>query len=332
MQPTLSANDFGNHLYQIERNLDALGAFSTLLDIAVCHDPGILQSSDAGLSYLIDRHLGDIRKTSQELERFQEGFDKFEALKAALLEAVGPVAEARQSPRERAEERLLSLMRTQYASNDAAQESRIAEIIRTAVLAEAGRPAWHDLDTIAARARVHRAEAARILFVLTGEDHAGDAYRASDGNPAQGLPAHLLAQAIHATLAQGDVWGRVSTETGLELDTLKAVLSSILHNLPRREVQGQIAEVAEIAQAEAEARELVAAQDEAGPEQQDLRAVLDTLQGPKLRGAIEAIADESGLNAEQIARVVAQLMDEAGEEATPAPEYAKAKAQRQKGH
>ncbi|SDF51628.1 hypothetical protein PUH89_06530 [Rhodobacter capsulatus] len=234
------------------------------------------------------------------------------------------------------EDRILNAMRRGILEADA-QEDRIAEIIRKNALWAAGRMPWHDIDTIAARARVHRDEAARILFVLTGEDHAGAAYRAFDGNPSQGLHAHLLAQAIHATLAQSDVWGRVSKETGIELNKLEWVLTSILTNLPRRaDVRGQFAEVDAIAKAEAEAEafERVAAQDATGPDTESLLAVLNAVTGPKLRTAIDAIAEESGLPAKRIAEVVAQLIDEADEaeetgiEATDAPP---AKAERQKG-
>lgn len=236
------------------------------------------------------------------------------------------------------EDRILNAMRRGIHEADA-QEDRIAEIIRKNALLAAGRMPWHDIDIIAARARVHRDEAARILFVLTGEDHAGTAYRAFDGNPSQGLHAHLLAQAIHATLAQSDVWGRVSKETGIELNKLEWVLTSILTNLPRRaDVQGQFAEVDAIAKAEAEAFERVAAQDETGPDTESMLAVLNAMVGPKLRTAIDAIAEESGLPVSRIAEVVAQLIDEAdkgGEaenEATEAPEAAPAKTMRQKGH
>jgi len=234
------------------------------------------------------------------------------------------------------EDRIVNAMRRGILEADA-QEDRIAEIIRKNAVLAAGRMPWHDIDTIAARASVHRDEAARILFVLTGEDHAGAAYRAFDGNPSQGLHAHLLAQAIQATLAQSDVWGRVSTETGIELDKLELVLTSILTNLPRRaDVQGQFAEVEAIAKAEAEAFARVAAQDEAGPDTESLLAVLSAVTGPKLRTAIDAIAEESGLPAKRIAEVVAQLIhetdegEEAGIEAT-AEIDAPANAARQKG-
>lgn len=237
-----------------------------------------------------------------------------------------------------AERRIADIIHREYAAKDAAaknKEDRIAEIIRKNALLAAGRMPWHDIDTIAARASVHRDEAARILFVLTGEDHAGAAYRAFDGNPSQGLHAHLLAQAIHATLAQSDVWGRVSTETGIELDKLEWVLTSILQNLPRRaDVQGQFAEVEAIAKAEAEAFARVAAQDEAGPDTESLLAVLNAVAGPKLRTAIDAIAEESGLPASRIAEVVAQLIHETdeGEKAgIEATDVQPAKATRQKG-
>lgn len=99
----------------------------------------------------------------------------------------------------------------------------------------ADRPAWHDIETIAARARVHQDEAARVMFVLTGEDHEGPAYRAWDGNLHEGLPAHLLARHIWNALAHADVWGQVSTATGIDLLDLKRILEAMLEYLPRRE-------------------------------------------------------------------------------------------------
>ena len=95
--------------------------------------------------------------------------------------------------------------------------------------------AEYDIERISARSRVHQDEVARVIFVLTGEDHQGGAYRPWDGNLIEGLPAHLLSSHIWNTLAHGDVWGQVSTATGVDLLDLKRILEAMLHYLPRRE-------------------------------------------------------------------------------------------------
>ena len=102
----LSARDFETRLYSTGRNLDALSAFSALLDIAVMHDPGILQSSDSGLAYLLDRHIGDIRETSDQLEQYRWRLTQFEELKEALSNDLGRLEADHQDRKDRAEERL----------------------------------------------------------------------------------------------------------------------------------------------------------------------------------------------------------------------------------
>jgi len=188
---------FSDQLDAICRSLDALHYLDNLLDLAVNADGGGLADQRSGLSALMGRQLEDIG-------------DAVEALRVAWTETTARLPEM-------------------------TAEERIVEIVRRAALADAGRPAWHDIETIAARARVHQDEAARVMFVLTGEDHYGLAYRAWDGNLHEGLPAHLLASHIWKTLSHGDVWGQVSAATGLELDRLKVVLEAMLQYLPRRE-------------------------------------------------------------------------------------------------
>lgn len=186
-----------DRLDAVVRSLDALHYLNQLLDLALNADGGGLADPRSGLAELMGRQLEDIG-------------DQVEAIRTVRNE------------------------RTEAAPG-AMTDQRIAEAARCAALAEAGRPAWHDIDAIAARARVHKDEAARVLFVLTGEDHQGPAYRAWDGNLHEGLPAHLLSSHIWNTLAHGDVWGQVSTATGLELDRLKQVLEAMLQYLPRRD-------------------------------------------------------------------------------------------------
>jgi len=262
---------------------------------------------------------------------------------AAERIAQGPSAEKlretleadHQDRKDRAEERLRSIMRSEFAradAEDAAHEARIREIIRTAVLAEASRPAWHDLDMIAARACVDRADVARVMFVLTGEDHAGETYRDGRGHPAEGMAAHLLALQINRALAHGEIWGRVSDATGLELDRLREVLEAVLTHLPRRAgYKGQIAEMQEASRADADMREQAAERIAQGPSAEKLRETLEAVVGddPETGGmsaTIARIADESGLSSASVARVVGMLLAEVGEtpespeeEPTPAP-------------
>lgn len=96
-------------------------------------------------------------------------------------------------------------------------------------------PEWHDIATIATRSRVHRSEVARIMFVLTGQDYEGEDYRAWDGNLSEGLHSHLLSGLCWEALARGDMWGKISTATGLSLGQVREVLDAMLAYSPKRE-------------------------------------------------------------------------------------------------
>jgi len=200
----LSAREFTSLLDEVASSVDALRAFSTLLDLAVFHDGGALQSRDGGLTRLLDRHLHDIEEIGGELRRYRPTVEAALAIEADRPSGMTP-------------------------------EERIAEAMRTAAMADAMRPAWHDLDTIAARARVHKCDAARVMFVLTGEDHTGAAYRAWDGNMAEGLHSHLLMKLCWEGMGSGAMWGQVSTATGLGLEKVKEVLQAMLEYTPKRE-------------------------------------------------------------------------------------------------
>ncbi len=187
-------------------------------------------------------------------------------------------------------------------------EERITEIMRQAALADAGRPAWHDLDTIAARSRVRRDDVARVMFILTGEDHAGPAYRAWDGNLAEGMHAHLLAGKCLDALAYCDMWWQVSEATGLSLEKTKDVLHSMLEYLPKREAIDlrPFGAVLDAQVAERAMRERVAEQDAQGPSGAALTDAVDRLR----RADLGEIAREVNLDESALRRVVERLLAE----------------------
>ena len=187
-------------------------------------------------------------------------------------------------------------------------EERIAEMLRQAALADAGRPAWHDLDTIAARSRVRRDDVARVMFTLTGEDHAGPAYRAWDGNLAEGMHAHLLAGKCLDALAYCDMWRQVSEATGLSLEKTKDVLHSMLEYLPKREVidMRPFGAVLDAQVAERAMRERVAEQDAQGSSDTALTEAVDRLR----RADLGEIAREVNLDESAVRRVVERLLAE----------------------
>jgi len=53
----LSHKDIESTLDDMDRSIDALKAFSTMLDVILFHDGGCLQSGDSGVSALINRHI-----------------------------------------------------------------------------------------------------------------------------------------------------------------------------------------------------------------------------------------------------------------------------------
>ena len=187
-------------------------------------------------------------------------------------------------------------------------EERIVELLRQASLTDAGRPAWHDLDTIAARSRVRRDDVARVMFILTGEDHAGPAYRAWDGNLAEGMHAHLLAGKCLDALAHCDMWGQVSDATGLDLEKVKDVLQAMLEYSPKREAIDlrPFGEVLDAQAADKVMRELVAEQDAQGPSEAALTDAVDRLRRADLSG----IAREVNMDESAVRRVVERLLAE----------------------
>lgn len=95
---------------------------------------------------------------------------------------------------------------------------------------EADRPVYADgdIDAIARMAGVQKSMAARVMFVLTGKDLAGDAYkREGDFGPYR-LDKHLLERRVYDTLNSSVEWGRVSLETNLDLHTVQAVFNAML--------------------------------------------------------------------------------------------------------
>lgn len=195
-------------------------------------------------------------------------------------------------------------------------EARLVEAIRREILAAADRPAWHDLDTIAARARVRKCDLARVMFVLTGEDHTGPAYRAWDGNLSDGVHAHLLAGLCASALSHGDMLGKVSTATDLEIEKIEAVLRALLEYTPKRERVSQepFAEV-KAAQAEDMAmRARIAEQDADRPSAQAIVKTLDQLRAANLG----EIARDTNLKEETIRRVLDRLLDYPAPDERPA--------------
>ena len=198
---------------------------------------------------------------------------------------------------------------------DADRDQKLMELLRCAMLADAGRPAWHDLDTIAARARVHRSDVARVMFVLTGEDHDGPAYRAWDGDLSDGLPAHVLAGLVWETLARSDMWGRVSDATGTELLKLREIVLAMVECAPKRAANPRpFGDVLDAQAAEGEMRAKVAAQDAQGPSSDALGAALDRLR----RADLGEIAREVNLEEDAVRRVLDRLLSEPMPEAEPA--------------
>ena len=307
--------DLSDFITQVDDTYHALRAFTFLLEQT--HEyaaGGVSATIGYGIGHLLRRQVDDFEEINSDVSRLIGRLKKAEM---ALAKAEAAHLPAPQGP-----------------APDA--ENRIREIIRTAVLAEARRPAWHDLDTIAARSCVHRGDVARVLFVLTGEDHSGADYRAYDGHPAKGMAAHLLAMQISRALSHGDIWGRISDATGLELDKLREVLDAVVTHLPRRaDYKGQIASVQENAKAEADMRARVAEQDAQEPAPEKLREALEAVVGndPEtgdMSDTIARIANESGLPSASVARVVGLLLAETGEE--PEEEPAPAPRGRRKVH
>ena len=202
--------------------------------------------------------------------------------------------------------------------DDAAEtyrDRRLMELLRRAALAEAGRPAWHDLDTIAARSHVHRSEVARVMFVLTGEDHDGSAYRAWDGDLSDGLPAHVLAGLVWETLARSDMWGRVSDATGTELPKLREIVLAMVECAPKRAANPRpFGDVLDAQAAEGEMRAKVATQDAQGPSSDALGTTLDRLR----RADLGEIAREVNLEEDAVRRVLDRLLTEPRPEAETA--------------
>ena len=193
-----------------------------------------------------------------------------------------------------------------------APEALLSEAIRREILAAAGRPAWHDLDTIAVRAKVPKADVARVMFILTGEDHEGAAYRARDGHLAQGLPAHLLFQHCSSALTHGEIWAQVSHDTGLTWEKVKEVMNAVISYLPKRERVSlePFAEVRAIAKAEQEMRERVAQTNQADSTAGEIAALL-------CQADLARIAQDSGTSEDTVRKVLARLQADPGEGAAP---------------
>lgn len=279
----LSSRDFENILYSMQRSLDALSAFSNILDLAVHHDAGALTSSDSGLSYLMDCHIHDLAEARQELWQYR------------------PTFEDRQ------------------ASSGVTPVERILEAIRVSLLAADNRPAWHDLDTISARSRVRKAEVARVMFILTGEDHEGAAYRAWDGNLSEGVHSHLLSGLCWEALSRCDMFGQVSTATGLDLGKLREVLQAILEYSPKRQSISlePFGDVREAQLAEAAMYERVAARDaekiaEDQPPAATATELRDALIAEKLREGVKPaiIAQAMNLRKSAVDKVATKLTAE----------------------
>ena len=112
---------------------------------------------------------------------------------------------------------------------DALDQLRRAARIETNRL-EADSPVYADgdIDAIARMAGVQKSMTARVMFVLTGKDLAGDAYkREGDFGPYR-LDRHLLERRIYDTLNNSMEWGRVSQETDLPFHTVQAVFNAML--------------------------------------------------------------------------------------------------------
>jgi len=192
-----------------EETYEALRGFQLMLGCTL-EEYGNKGKFSYGISALLRQKLDDLQEVRSDV------FDLIDSLNARL-----PDAPARQEYAE--PQQILT------------PEARIAELIRTSSLAADDRPAWHDLDAIAAKSCVQKGDVARVLFVLTGEDHAGPAYAAYDGNLSDGLAAHLLSMLINRTLAHGDIWGQVSTATGIDLMDLQRILEAMLAYVPRKQ-------------------------------------------------------------------------------------------------
>lgn len=207
---------------------------------------------------------------------------------------------------------LAEAIESQSPEEDRTPEALLSEAIRREILAAAGRPAWHDLDTIAVRAKVPKADVARVMFILTGEDHEGAAYRARDGHLAQGLPAHLLFQHCSSALTHGEIWAQVSHDTGLTWEKVKEVMNAVISYLPKRERISlePFAEVRAIAKAEQEMRERVAQTDQAGSTVGEIAALL-------CQADLARIAQDSGTSEDTVRKVLARLQADPGEGAAP---------------
>ena len=226
-----------------------------------------------GISALLRQKLDDLQEVRADV------FGLIDRLSAQLAD--GPTRQEQMEP-----EQILT------------HEARIAELIRSSSLAADNRPAWHDLDAIAAKSCVHKGDVARVLFVLTGEDHAGPAYEAYDGNLSDGLAAHLLSMLINRTLAHGDIWGQVSTATGIDLMDLQRILEAMLAYVPRKR-----------------AITLAEQLDREEPTPTELR---ESMIAAQLRDGVEPgiIAQALNLRKSAVAKVAAKLTVEA-QDATP---------------
>ncbi|MDR0807685.1 MAG: hypothetical protein LBE86_00905 [Gemmobacter sp.] len=271
--------DMHDFTLQVDNTYHALRAFNFMMEYV--HEyivGGIPVTIAGGMSHLLHRQLDD--------------FDKIRNTADTLAE---------------------QLMTTDRAATN---EGRLAEAIRAGILAAAGRPAWHDLDTIATRARVRKCDLARVMLVLTGEDHAGPAYRAWDGNLSEGVHAHLLSGLCWEALARCDMWGQVSTATGLGLEKVQEVLQAMLEYSPLRERISlePFAEVRAARTADAEMRARVAEQDAERPSEQAVMATLDRLRGADLA----EIARAANLQEETVRRVLDRLLADPGPDDRPA--------------
>jgi hypothetical protein len=211
----------------MDGNLDALKAFTFMLETVAHYDAGQLVLAADGLRDLVMPHI----------EQLSGHIGDLRAETAAAI-------------------------RDQKAEEHAQDRAPVA---------------WHDLDAIAAKSCVHKSEVARVLFVLTGEDHAKADYAAPDGSHFDGLAAHLLSMLISRTLSHGDIMGQVSTATGIDLMDLQDILEAMASYVPKRpaitlaeRLERQAAKAAQEAAVDQVAAQLMA--DQLAPETRTTQA------------------------------------------------------------
>lgn len=109
------------------------------------------------------------------------------------------------------------------------------EVLKLGLAGPNKRPAYSEGDAafIARLAGVHIGATARVLFVLTGKDLAGDAYKREGDFGAYRLHRHLLERRIYDTLSNEVEWGRVIDETGLDFHKMQEVFHSMLKVSPQ---------------------------------------------------------------------------------------------------